>query len=433
MVIRTTLIAGLAVFTLPNLALAQETPDSQPSLQQSGEMSPTPQIQAAPVEQEPGNNFWEGDILRIVAYGREDLTGEHTVQPGRMLSLPLIGSVELAQLNPRQLEEKLAKAWENRLGAPMSVSIEFSERAPIYVLGDVTSPGAYPYRGGMIVLQAIAVSGGFEKFARNDPRLRMEILREREKRQQAIDRMALALATRARLLAERDGQKSLELEEPFDLVPQARMNKLLADQTALMDINNKQQALKETAFTDQIRLGEEEISSLQQQIDSLAVQQDVTDKEAARLRRVPGQQNRHFDLEQRSSSLAANRVGIMGNISRAKREVETARNAIAAAREARQQVIATTLLQAETDYEEARLAVRTSNELLEAAGFGTDEPVFEFTLMHRGEAAGAPVDPSTAIRPGDLVNVRILPQAADDAPAALSQQQPAPPATATEP
>jgi hypothetical protein len=200
-----------------------------------------------------------------------------------------------------------------------------------------------------------------------------------------------------------------------------------------MDINNKQQALKETAFADQIRLGEEEISSLQQQINTLTGQQQVTDKEASRLRRVPGQQNRHFDMEQRSSSLASNRVGVMGSIARAKREVETARNAIAALREARQQEIAAALLETETNLEEARLAERTSTELLEAVGFGPDEPVFEFTLMHRGEAQGVPVDPSTPIRPGDLVTVRILPQSGDqpegETPAASAQQLPSPPAT----
>ena len=40
------------------------------------------------------------------------------------------------------------------------VVVEVSEYSPLYVNGDISKPGVYPYRPGMTVRQAVAVAGG---------------------------------------------------------------------------------------------------------------------------------------------------------------------------------------------------------------------------------------------------------------------------------
>jgi polysaccharide export outer membrane protein len=367
--------------------------------------------------QEPGDSFWEGDLLTIHAYGRDDLTGQHSVQPGRVLTLPLIGAVDLSNLTPRQLEAELAKAWENRLGQPMSVTVEFAERAPVYVLGDVNSPGAYPYRAGMTVMQAVAVGGGFENYFSSDARFRMDVLRERERHEQATEKMARALAMRARLTAERDGLTEVSLAEPFDLVDKARMDGLLAREAELMRGRTGQDAIKETLLAEQVRLGEEEIASYQAQYEALTGQQQAAQKEANRIRRVPGQQNRAFELEQRASTLEASKVAIQANIARSRINTETARNGIADMRETRRQEITAGFMEADQMFEEGSATQKATSEILRGAGYaGGSEPVMEFSIYRRGETTPSPASPGDAIRPGDLVEVELaLPEAKPDA------------------
>ena len=46
------------------------------------------------------------------------------------------------------------------------VSIEVLNYRPFYILGQVASPGSYPYVTGMDVRQAVAIAGGFTPRAR---------------------------------------------------------------------------------------------------------------------------------------------------------------------------------------------------------------------------------------------------------------------------
>src|SRR3546814_17203497 len=48
------------------------------------------------------------------------------------------------------------------------VSIQVSNYRPFYILGEVKSPGGYPFVNGMTVVQAVALAGGFTYRARTD-------------------------------------------------------------------------------------------------------------------------------------------------------------------------------------------------------------------------------------------------------------------------
>jgi exopolysaccharide production protein ExoF len=358
------------------------------------------------------SHFTDGDILKITAYGREDLTGHYSVQPGPVLSLPLIGTVQLGNRSPRQLETELATAWENRLGTPMSVTIEYAQRAPVYVIGAVNSPGAYPYREGMTVLQAVAVSGGMRYQLTPSDSIRFDMIRERERRLQAIGKLAGALARRARLIAERDGKTDVTLDEPFTLAARQRMDGLLAQEAALLDMRTRQNTIRVRLLAEQVRLGEAEAASYQQQYETLEAQQAQISKEAARIRRIPGQQLRAFELEQRVTALETTKATITASATRTAANIETARSGIADAREARQREITESLLETERVIEEARLAEAASRGILSAAGYEQPLRSVTFTLMHQGKEEAIPVASSAAIRPGDVLEVSI----SDDQP-----------------
>jgi polysaccharide biosynthesis/export protein len=103
-----------------------------------------------------------GDVVRIITYGEDPLTGEFRVNDGGSIAVPLLGSMLAAGLTPEQLETEVAGGL---IGADLlrnpSVSVEVIAYRPIFVLGEVNKPGQYPYQPGMTVVTAAAVAGGF--------------------------------------------------------------------------------------------------------------------------------------------------------------------------------------------------------------------------------------------------------------------------------
>jgi len=103
-----------------------------------------------------------GDVIRLITFGEENLTGEFRVSDGGTIALPLVGPTRAAGLSPDDLGARIGQALvkANLLRAP-SVSVEVIAYRPIFVLGEVSKPGQYPYQPGMTVVTAAAVAGGF--------------------------------------------------------------------------------------------------------------------------------------------------------------------------------------------------------------------------------------------------------------------------------
>jgi polysaccharide biosynthesis/export protein len=103
-----------------------------------------------------------GDVVRLITFGEDSLTGEFHVNDSGMISLPLIGEVRASGLSPNALAIRVSEGLSraNLLRSP-SVSAEVITYRPFFVLGEVNKPGQYPYQPGMTVVTAVAVAGGF--------------------------------------------------------------------------------------------------------------------------------------------------------------------------------------------------------------------------------------------------------------------------------
>jgi polysaccharide biosynthesis/export protein len=110
-----------------------------------------------------------GDVIRLITFGEESLTGEFRVSDSGVIALPLVGGVPASGLSPDALAARVGEALvrANLLRAP-SVSAEVIAYRPIFVLGEVSKPGQYPYQPGMTVVTGVAVAGGFTYRAFND-------------------------------------------------------------------------------------------------------------------------------------------------------------------------------------------------------------------------------------------------------------------------
>ncbi len=102
-----------------------------------------------------------GDRLRIIVFGQDSLSNSYALDGSGNIFMPLIGLVPAMG----QTTQSLARAIEAKLRAGYlrepKVSVEVEAYRPFFVLGEVTTPGQYPYISGMTAETAVAVAGGF--------------------------------------------------------------------------------------------------------------------------------------------------------------------------------------------------------------------------------------------------------------------------------
>ena len=103
-----------------------------------------------------------GDSVLLRIYDQPQLSGEFAVDDSGNVDLPLLGLVPAAGSTTDELSAAIARILrqKNLILAP-SVAVEITKFRPFYILGEVNTPGQYPYRPGMTVLTAVSIAGGF--------------------------------------------------------------------------------------------------------------------------------------------------------------------------------------------------------------------------------------------------------------------------------
>ena len=109
-----------------------------------------------------------GDRIRLTVFRHEDLSGEFALDGAGNFAMPLIGEVQAYGLTTRELEQRVADKLKDGYLVDPQVGIEVLNYRPFYILGEVRSPGSYPYVNGMTVLNAVALAGGFSYRALQD-------------------------------------------------------------------------------------------------------------------------------------------------------------------------------------------------------------------------------------------------------------------------
>jgi polysaccharide export outer membrane protein len=117
-----------------------------------------------------------GDVLEVSVAGVPELKQRAAVQIDGNISLPLVGILQVAGLSLPQIQSKVGGALASKVfrqrtsdGRETTIVIDadevtatVAEYRPIYVNGDVSKPGEYPYRPSTTARQLIAVAGGFD-------------------------------------------------------------------------------------------------------------------------------------------------------------------------------------------------------------------------------------------------------------------------------
>jgi len=109
------------------------------------------------------------DRLGIVFWREQDkaLSTDVVVRPDGKISVPMLNDLPAAGLTPEQLADAVQQAASKYIrDAAATVIVREIHSRKVFVIGEVTKPGAVDLGGNMNVMQALASAGGFLEHAK---------------------------------------------------------------------------------------------------------------------------------------------------------------------------------------------------------------------------------------------------------------------------
>ena len=380
--------------------------------------------------------FGPGDKLRITVVNNPDLSGEFTIQQSGGISLPSVGRIQVAGRGFDELEDEVAKRLRESGLLDPQVSVDVVEYRAVYVVGDVKTPGRYPFEMGMTVLQALAVAGGFLTLDDTTLKLRLDLLDA----QNAIDALDIdylaALSKRARLTAERDDAANIQF-------PPEIMERQSDPQVAsLTDSETRLFATRRSAVEGEVAILEnqrvqlqDEISNLGAQLKSVEKRSQLVEVEQRDVEYLFGKglaaKARVLELQRLQTDVQRDRLGIAAFVARANQEISKVDLSIANLRNERLDKILGDLGAVQQEISQLAVKRQTGKEVLALRQAMSMQPAVKLILagesyvITRDQGKG-PEDIKATDRsyvlPGDVVRItkfelqRLSPTASADGP-----------------
>ena len=102
-----------------------------------------------------------GDKLKMTTFNEPTLSGDFAVSAAGTISLPLIGAVPVLGKTPAEVAALVQTRLADGYLRDPKISVEVTTYRPFFILGEVKTPGQYPYASGLTVMNAIATAEGF--------------------------------------------------------------------------------------------------------------------------------------------------------------------------------------------------------------------------------------------------------------------------------
>jgi len=120
-----------------------------------------------PATTDPNYVIAPQDVLDVSVWKEPEVSRIVPVRPDGKISLPLLNDVQAAGLTPSQLAAQITESLKKYVTSPqVTVIITTVNSQRVYILGEVTRPGAFPILPGETVMQALSSAGGFTPFAK---------------------------------------------------------------------------------------------------------------------------------------------------------------------------------------------------------------------------------------------------------------------------
>jgi len=121
-----------------------------------------------------------GDGLAVNVWQEPTLSGSVKVRPDGYITLPLVNEIHVTGMTTTKLRNVLEKKYKEFLNNPtVTIRVESIISSQVFLIGQITNPGAYPFTGEETVIQLITRAGGPTIFAK---RRNIRVLRRNGKK-----------------------------------------------------------------------------------------------------------------------------------------------------------------------------------------------------------------------------------------------------------
>jgi polysaccharide export outer membrane protein len=127
------------------------------------------------VEPDPRNTEWVlgvGDQIAVSVWENPGLTTDATIRPDGTITMPLVGDLRAVGETPSSLKLKIIEKVKNFVKVPgpeqVTVSLRSTHSYRFTVSGEVTRPGMMTPDFFVTVSEALALAGGFTRFAKRN-------------------------------------------------------------------------------------------------------------------------------------------------------------------------------------------------------------------------------------------------------------------------
>lgn len=298
------------------------------------------------------------------------VSGEYTIGPTGSLSLPFIGDLPAAGKTPGEVAKTIGEELRGKFALRNlpSASVEIAQFRPVFLAGDVHTPGEYPYAPNLTVLKAVSLAGGLRR-SDSGQRFARDFINARGDASVYDSERSRLLARRARLLAEVAG--TAELKIPPELKDVSNADKLIAGEASLMKSRRERYELQLKALTDLRTLLENEVQSLSQKTDTQKRQLQIVSEDREKMAKLTEQglatSSRRITAEERAATIESNLLDIDTATLRAKQDISKANQDEINLRNDWEAQRAQELQDTEAELEKLGLQLGTSRELMSEA------------------------------------------------------------------
>lgn len=348
------------------------------------------------------------------------INGDYAVGPSGTLSLPFIGQLDVAGKTPGEVGDAIGAGLQSKFALRNlpSASVEVAQFRPVFLTGDVQTPGEYPYAPNMTVLKAVSLAGGLRRSDAGQ-RFARDFINARGDAAVYDDQRGRLLARQARLLAEVSGDQQIKKTPEMEKV--INIDALLESESALMKSRTERYTLQLKALKDLRELLDSEVESLRKKAESQQRQLQLANEDREKVNRLNEQglalAQRRISAEERAAEVEATLLDIDTNALRAKQDINKAIQDEINLRNDWEAQRSKELQDTQAELQKLNLQLSTSRELMSEALAQSAEALrfdpsgksasisYVVVREDNGQSKEIKVDETTALQPGDVIKV----------------------------
>ena len=340
------------------------------------------------------------------------LTGDYRIGADGNVSLPLLGAVNAVGLTVGQLADAISAQLQTTLALTFQTraSVEIVDYRPFFILGDVNKPGAYSYRPGLTVLEAISVAGG--RYRVSDPTLAITTTGELGVLHLQYDGL---LARRARLQAELNNDAAITFpDELLRRQSDPNIAQLIAREQAMFKSQRDMLNTELDSLNQLKSLLTGEVTSLQAKTKNVDQEVALTKKElddtTALVQRGLAIAPREYTQHQAALQTESRRLDLDTASLRAKEDIGKADQAIIELRNKTRNDIETELADVEQKLPQIAARIASSEAIVGHDGNANaavqqSQVTCLITRRSAGNTKQIEADETALIEPGDTIKV----------------------------